>query len=204
MGPALEPELLEALIAVEGGAGTCDAVAIQLGLDGNAAAVTPRPPRADGLRGGRRRRALLADAAQPAVTLTRDVVRAPRPDRDLDRRVGLGRRSGDPGRSQGVRPLRRPRDDRDHCADRSEHRRRRGGRADAARDDRRAGPRRRLGHRHRRGEDRHARRRGDDRRRGRVARRDREVPPRGADRARPRDGRRERRDACSTPTRRSR
>ncbi len=39
VGPELEPELLEALIAVEGGAGTCDAVAIQLGLEGNAAAV---------------------------------------------------------------------------------------------------------------------------------------------------------------------
>ena len=39
VGPALEPELAEALLAVEAGAGTCDAVAIQLGLDGNAAAV---------------------------------------------------------------------------------------------------------------------------------------------------------------------
>jgi len=40
VGPDLEPELLEALIAVEGGAGTCDAVAVQLGLEGNTAAVS--------------------------------------------------------------------------------------------------------------------------------------------------------------------
>ena len=39
VGPELESELLAALIAVEGGAGTCDAVAMQLDLDGNAAAV---------------------------------------------------------------------------------------------------------------------------------------------------------------------
>lgn len=39
VGPELEPELFEALIAVEAGAGTCDAVATNLGLDGNDAAV---------------------------------------------------------------------------------------------------------------------------------------------------------------------
>jgi DNA processing protein len=40
VGPVLDPELAEALVAVDSGAGTCDAVAIQLGLDGNDAAVT--------------------------------------------------------------------------------------------------------------------------------------------------------------------
>lgn len=40
VGPELEPELREALIRVEAGAGTCDAIAVQLGLDGHAAAVT--------------------------------------------------------------------------------------------------------------------------------------------------------------------
>jgi DNA processing protein len=39
VGPELETELLEALLSVEAGAKTCDAVAIQLGLDGNAAAI---------------------------------------------------------------------------------------------------------------------------------------------------------------------
>lgn len=39
VGPALEPELAETLLAIESGAATCDAVAIQLGLDGNGAAV---------------------------------------------------------------------------------------------------------------------------------------------------------------------
>ncbi|MDQ3730354.1 MAG: DNA-protecting protein DprA [Actinomycetota bacterium] len=39
VGPELEPQLFDALFAVEGGAGTCDAVALQLGLDGHAAAV---------------------------------------------------------------------------------------------------------------------------------------------------------------------
>ena len=39
VGPVLDPELAEALLAVESGAGTCDAVAVQLGLDGNDAAV---------------------------------------------------------------------------------------------------------------------------------------------------------------------
>ena len=38
-GPELEPDLREALLAVEGGAGTCDAVAIDLGVDGGVAAV---------------------------------------------------------------------------------------------------------------------------------------------------------------------
>lgn len=39
VGPELEAALLEALVAVEAGAGTCDAVAMSLGLDGNDAAV---------------------------------------------------------------------------------------------------------------------------------------------------------------------
>ncbi len=39
LGPELEAHLLEALYKVEAGAGTCDAVAIQLGLDGNDAAI---------------------------------------------------------------------------------------------------------------------------------------------------------------------
>jgi DNA processing protein len=39
VGPELEPHLLEALIQVEAGAATCDAVAIQLGLSGSDAAV---------------------------------------------------------------------------------------------------------------------------------------------------------------------
>jgi DNA processing protein len=39
VGPELEPELCDALVAVEAGAGTCDAIALSLGLDGNAAAV---------------------------------------------------------------------------------------------------------------------------------------------------------------------
>ncbi len=39
VGPELEPELREALIRIEAGAGTCDAVAVQLGLGGHAAAV---------------------------------------------------------------------------------------------------------------------------------------------------------------------
>lgn len=39
VGPELEADLFEALTAVESGAGTCDAVAVQLGLDGNGAAV---------------------------------------------------------------------------------------------------------------------------------------------------------------------
>jgi DNA processing protein len=38
-GPALEPDLLEALMVVEAGAATCDAVANALDLDGTAAAV---------------------------------------------------------------------------------------------------------------------------------------------------------------------
>jgi len=40
MGAELEPALLDVLIAVEAGAGTCDAVAVALGLDGHDAAVT--------------------------------------------------------------------------------------------------------------------------------------------------------------------
>ncbi len=48
------------------------------------------------------------------------------PRRPLDRRLGLGRRCGHPGRPQSLRPVRRPRDDRDHGADRPEH----GGRGD--------------------------------------------------------------------------
>lgn len=39
VGPELEPHLLDALFTVEGGAGTCDAVAVELGVDGHAAAV---------------------------------------------------------------------------------------------------------------------------------------------------------------------
>jgi DNA processing protein len=39
VGPELEPELQDALIAIEAGAGTCDAVAVELSLDGNSAAV---------------------------------------------------------------------------------------------------------------------------------------------------------------------
>ena len=39
VGPELEPDLLEALVAVDGGASTCDAVAVRLGLGGNGAAV---------------------------------------------------------------------------------------------------------------------------------------------------------------------
>ena len=39
VGPVLDPELAEALIAVESGAGTCDAVAVELGLDGKSSAV---------------------------------------------------------------------------------------------------------------------------------------------------------------------
>ena len=39
VGPELEPGLLDALFAVEGGAGTCDAVALKLSLDGHDAAV---------------------------------------------------------------------------------------------------------------------------------------------------------------------
>ena len=39
VGPELEPHLLEALLRVEAGAGTCDAVAIQLSLDGSDAAI---------------------------------------------------------------------------------------------------------------------------------------------------------------------
>lgn len=39
VGPELEPELHEALMAIEAGAMTCDAVAIALDLDGTAAAV---------------------------------------------------------------------------------------------------------------------------------------------------------------------
>jgi len=39
VGPALEPHLAEALLAIESGAATCDAVATQLGLDGKDAAV---------------------------------------------------------------------------------------------------------------------------------------------------------------------
>jgi DNA processing protein len=40
VGPELEPDLLEALTVVEAGATTCDAVAVELALDGTAAAVT--------------------------------------------------------------------------------------------------------------------------------------------------------------------
>ncbi len=40
VGPELEPELHNALRAVESGAGTCDAIAVVLELDGHAAAVT--------------------------------------------------------------------------------------------------------------------------------------------------------------------
>ena len=44
-----------------------------------------------------------------------------RPRRALDRRLGLRRRRRHPGRPEGVRPLRRPRHDRDHRPDRAEH-----------------------------------------------------------------------------------
>ena len=52
-----------------------------------------------------------------------------RPSSDLpvDRRLGLRRGRGHPGRPEGVRALRRPRDDRDHGAHRAEHGRRRDG-----------------------------------------------------------------------------
>ena len=39
VGPELEPALTEALLAIESGAGTCDAVATRLSLNGNGAAV---------------------------------------------------------------------------------------------------------------------------------------------------------------------
>jgi DNA processing protein len=39
VGPELEPELRDALVAIEAGAGTCDAVAVALSLDGSSAAV---------------------------------------------------------------------------------------------------------------------------------------------------------------------
>ena len=87
----------------------------------------------------------------------------PRPRRALDRRLRLRRRRRDPGGSEGVRALRRPRDDGDHRADRAEHRRGHRRAPGARRVHRRAGARGRGRHRRRRGEDRHARDGGDRR-----------------------------------------
>ena len=83
----------------------------------------------------------------------------PHPGGALDRRLGLRRRRRDPGRPEGVRALRRARDDGDHGAHRPEHGRGRVGHAGPAGDDRRPGPRGRRRHRRRRGQDRDARRR---------------------------------------------
>ena len=110
----------------------------------------------------------------------------------LDRGLGLRRRRGDPGRPEGVRALRGPRDDGDNRAHRAEHGRCRRDPPGPARNDRRPGSRRGGGHRDRRREDGDARRRGDDRRgRRRIA-----LPRRRPPGRRPRDGGRERRGAA--------
>ena len=124
-----------------------------------------------------------------------DVHAEPRPRRALDRRLRLRRRRRDPGGSEGIRALRRPRHDGAHRADRAEHRggdRRPPG---ARRVHRRAGARGRRRHRRRRGQDRHARHRGDRRRGRRGARPAGARDPRGD---RPRDGLRVGRACCST------
>ena len=118
------------------------------------------------------------------------------PRRPVDRRLGLGRRRRDPGRPEGVRALRRARDDGDHRRSPRRTRvavtRRHPVPADVHR---RAGPRGRRRHRRRRREDRHARHRGD----GRGGRRGARPARAGhAGRARPRDGRRVAAPRCST------
>ena len=84
---------------------------------GRARAARLRPPAPP----GGRLCASAPAAADPSASGRMPSSRAPA--RPVDRRLGLRRRRRHPGRPQGVRPLRRPRDDRDHRHHRPEHRR---------------------------------------------------------------------------------
>ena len=103
-------------------------------------------------------------ARRPGASIGGDVDRsrracpAARSRLPVDRRLGLRWRCRHPGRPEGLRPLRRPRHDGDHGADRAEHGRGDAVAADRAGDGRRADRGRRRATSRRRREDRHGRR----------------------------------------------
>ena len=142
-GPALEPDLAKVLAGLER-AGAPDALARELGISGSLGLDGSRPARAARLRqllGARRLHPHRAGPSRGSEHLTWPRERQRRrngragahPGGALDRRLGLRRRGRDPGGPEGVRALRRPRDDRDHGADRAEHGRGERGRAGPAR-----------------------------------------------------------------------